>query len=126
MAEDLIKRFARWLKSLSKLDGLSIPRPWNTRDTVGQKDELHVFSDASINGYGAVMYRRVVGKSGVARVVFLGGKSHVVPSNPSRVSHHNSIPRLELVAATKAAEMRGAMERSIKRRFGRVFLWTDS
>ena len=60
------------------------------------------------------------------RVAFLGGKSHVVPSNPVRVSHHNSIPRLELVAATKAAEMKGAIEKSIKRQFDSVFLWTNS
>ena len=30
------------------------------------------------------------------------------------------------MAATKAAEMKGAMEESIKRKFNRVFLWTDS
>ena len=99
---------------MSNLGDLSIPRPWNDDDTVGQPDELHVFSDASITGYGAVMYRRVVGRSGKARVVFLGGKSHVVPSNPSRASHHNSIPRLELVAATKAAEMASKLEKSIE------------
>ena len=35
MSEELVKRFARWLKSIWQLRDISIPRPWNDDDTVG-------------------------------------------------------------------------------------------
>ena len=126
LSQSVIDMAIKWLRSIKNLKAISVPRPLDNEDTVDMPEELHVFSDASLGGYGVVMYRRVMGRSGAVRVTFLGGKSHVVPLNPSRASHHNSIPRLELVAATKAAEMAMAMEKSLKRKFGKRRFHVDS
>ena len=64
-------------------------------------------------GYGCVVYRRVVGRDGSIRVVFLQGRSHVVPKNKSRSSHHGSIPKLELVAAVCGVKAENAIKRSL-------------
>ena len=73
LSREVVREATGWLRSIKHMGQVSIPRPWNNEDTVGMKDELHVFSDASEGGYGAVMYRRVVGRSGEVRVAFLEG-----------------------------------------------------
>ena len=52
--------------------------------------------------------------------------ARVVPLNAARASHHNSIPRLELVAAVTAIEMRTSIKNSLGEKFSEVVLWTDS
>ena len=47
-------------------------------------------------------------------------------SPSSRASHHNHIPRLEIVAAEKTVLMRLYIERALKKKFARVLLWSDS
>ena len=37
-------------------------------------------------------------------VTILGSKSHVVPLNPKRASHHNSVASVEIVSAEKAIQ----------------------
>merc|ERR1712002_586752 len=50
----------------------------------------------------------------------------VVPLNAAGASHHNSIPRLELVAAVRAVKMRNKVENDLGTKFPKVYLWTDS
>ena len=49
-----------------------------------------------------------------------------MPVNPSRASHHNSTPRLELTSAEKAVEIRKFVERATQKSSDRVTLWSDS
>ena len=118
--------FNEWANNLTDLKKLHIPRAWDTEETVGGEEELHVFADAAKTGYGIVAYRRVIGKEGAIRVVFLMGKSHVTPKDASRTAHHNSIPRLELTAAVKATEALETIQRSLRKRIEKVTLWSDS
>ena len=87
--------------------------------------ELHVFSDASAEGYGVVAYRRLAAANGEIHVAIVFAKAHVVPIKVADAGHHESIPRLELQAARLAAEVRAAIERE-SGPFGRVVMWTDS
>ena len=52
-------------------------------------------------------------------------RSHVVPINPSRASHHNSIPRLKIAASEKAVEIRLFIQRAIEEDLP-TYMWSDS
>ena len=127
LPEKLAADFRKWQLSIPLLSNLSIRRWWNTESTrdVAEED-LHIFSDACANGFGVVSYRRVVGTSGDTHVQILTARSHVVPINAAKASHHGSIPRLELTAAVKAVEVKQFIESSIRQPIRRVYLWTDS
>ena len=60
------------------------------------------------------------------KVVVVEGELSVVPLNTASASHHNSIPRLELVAAVRAVKMRNSVENDLGVKFPETFLWTDS
>ena len=102
-----------WTKQTPLLKEIEIPRSWDTEQTLGEKSTRYVFVDACDKGYGCVVYRRVVGRDGSVRVIFLQGRSHVVPKNKSRSSHHGSIPKLELVAAVCGVKAENAIKRSL-------------
>ena len=124
--EEVVIGFNEWTNSIKELRNLSIERSWNDPETVGGHEQLHIFSDASATGYGAVSYRRVIGKSGKIKVSFVCGKSHVVPSDSKQTSHHGSIPRLELVSALKGVDLSRAVTKSIKERIKEIWFWSDS
>ena len=124
---DIQDAFAAWQKSIPLLANIEIPRWWNTEATADSVDEeLHVFSDAAATGYGVAAYRRVTGSDGSIHVSMLSAKSHVVPINPARASHHGSIPRLELTAAVKAVEVATHINNVLRRKIEKVLFWTDS
>ena len=90
-------------------------------------EELHIFVDAAeTSGYGAAAYRRIVSEEGTVKVVLLTSRSHVVPLNPARASHHNSTPRLELSSAVKGVELRQFVIRATESEFSRIVMWSDS
>ena len=124
---ELRDNFQRWSSSIPLLSALRIPRWWN-HSVVGKvvAVELHLFSDASVSGYAAVCYRRAIDENGGVCVSIVTSRCHVVPLDSSRASHHNSIPRLELVAAEKSVELRQFVEAALKTDFDRVVMWTDS
>ena len=103
----------------------SIPRWTATPATQDSSPELHVFSDASAEGYGAVAYRRLAATSGEIHVAIVFAKAHVVPIKFADAGHHESIPRLELQAARLAAEIQAAIVRESEP-YGRIVMWTDS
>ena len=118
--------FNKWTASIHLLKKLSIPRAWDSPETVGGKEQIHIFSDACLTGFGTVAYRRVIGETGVIRVVFMKGNSHVTPKNASKAGFHGSIPRLELSAAVKATEVLKALQHSVQGRFKDIWMWSDS
>ena len=121
------KDFAKWQQSIPLLSKIEIPRWWNVPETAASGDEsLHAFADAAACGFGICIYRRVVGANGCIHTTLLLGKSHVVPLNPARASHHGSIPRLELTAAAKAVEMANYVNNSLYKPIENVTYWTDS
>ena len=83
----------KWKCELSALSQVQVPRCHLVHGTLSDIS-LHLFLDASEDGYSMCAYLRFVYASGTVRCSFLVGRSR---SSPVRLI---SIPRLELQAAT--------------------------
>ena len=126
LPSELRQEFFLWASSIPLLKNYPVPRWWNSPSTVGSEDvSLHLFADASQKAYGAVGYIRIVGVDGSIHVCILSARSHVVPLNPARASHHNSTPRLEVTAMLKSIELRQFIEKALGK-FKVVKHWTDT
>ena len=125
LPERLMSEFQEWQRKMPDLGVLRIPRWTASVATRGGKEELHVFSDASLEAYGVVAYRRTEGERGQVHVVIVFAKAHVVPLKVAEAAHHESVPRLELQAARLATEVKTAVERET-RKYEKVTMWTDS
>ncbi|XP_073230045.1 uncharacterized protein [Porites lutea] len=118
--EDL-KRWQDWLQELPKLEQFAVERclrPKNFGRIVSS--QLHNFSDASGEGYGAVTYLRVVNEAGNVHCAFLMGKSRQTPQKSV------TIPRLELSAAVVATRLNKMMQHELDVALEEEFFWTDS
>ena len=82
-----------WLQALPSLEAVSLARSFKMLDKEVDSIELHVFSDASVIGYGACAYLRVLYVNGFVGCSLVMRKSRVAPLKPI------SVPRLELTAA---------------------------
>ena len=89
--------------------------------------EVHTFCDAAEPGFGVVSYWLSEDEDGTIKVIILCAKAHVVPLDPAKASHHNSIPRLELTAAEKAVKVKLFVKRTIPEvTEAMCYLWSDS
>nr|CAH7762827.1 unnamed protein product [Callosobruchus chinensis] len=110
-----------WLKlrnNLAELNKLKIDRQVVCNEAV--KIELHGFSDASAEAYGAAVYVRSVDINGKIHVCLLCAKSRVAPLKTI------SIARLELCGAVILAKLVDKVINSCKIDFDKVYCWTDS
>ena len=121
------EEFRKWAQSIVLLCSITIPRCFTTPETLDADTiECHVFCDASPLGYGCVGYRVERHANGNVFINIITSRSHVVPLNPSKASHHNSMPRLELVAAEKGVQTLSAIVNAVEIEFTRVVMWSDS
>ena len=134
LPDELCQSFNTWRTGLKELEKIRINRWIATENTYNGAAELHVFSDASLEGYGIVAYVRIVGVDGTISVSLVNAKAQVVPiETVKRVSedqeaHKNSIPRLELTAARLAAIIKDMVVREMEpvTTLSKFYLWTDS
>ena len=82
--------------------------------------EIHGFSDASKQGYGACVYIRSILKSGSIKVSLFTAKSRVAPLK------EETIPRLELLGNLLLARLISSVKNAYHLPFHKTFLWTDS
>lgn len=82
--------------------------------------QLHGFSDASENAYGAVIYARSVTSEGEVKVKLIASKSRVSPIKQV------TIPRLELCSAVLLTKLMRKVRTALKMDITEVFYWTDS
>ena len=119
--EESLKCWQQWLGELPKLEDYQVTRcvqPRGFDDIVSR--ELHHFSDASQQGYGAVTYLRVVNSDGRIHCAFLIAKSRLTPLKTI------SIPRLELSAATVSIRLDKMMRKELELPIDVSHFWTDS
>ena len=110
-----------WVNGLGDINLLKIPRCVKPRDF--DQDavvELHHFSDASLQAYGACSYLRCINKNGKINTQLLISKNKVAPINQS------TVPRLELQAAVIAAKLDDMLKRELDIEVDQSYFWTDS
>ena len=103
------------------LQRISVPRYFKSHQLGAVKStQLHHFSDASTEGYGAVSYLRFVDVSDKIHCSLVMGKSRVTPTKPT------TIPRLELIAATVAVKQNCQIREELDLQIDATLFWTDS
>ena len=114
-------RWNEWLAGLKQLEQIQINRcfkPMEFGDVISR--QLHIFSDASTLGYGAVAYMRMVDVNGNIHCTFMMGKARLAPLK------NTTIPRLELTAATVAVRLGCLIQQELDLKLNRVHYHTDS
>ena len=110
-----------WLQELPKLEQLEIDRCFKSADFREISSiQLHHFSDASQQGYGAVTYLRITDHHGNVKCSFVMGKSRLAPLKPV------TIPRMELSAAVIATRLDNISRKELSLPIDQSFFWTDS
>lgn len=104
--------------TLTSLNDLRIPRHAVIINPVSI--ELHGFSDASQEAYGAVFYLRSSDTAGNVQISLLCSKSRVSPPK------QQTIARLELCAATLMSKIVMKIIGTLTSKFEKVILWSDS
>ena len=107
--------WVKLLQALPNLETVSFARCFKLSDLDVKFIELHVFSDASSDGYGACAYLRIVYCDDLINCLLVLGKSHVAPFNVI------SVPRLELTAKISVL-----IHRELDYDLCRVIFWTDA
>ena len=94
------KRWNDWLSQVKELQGIKVARCYKP-EGFGKvvSTQIHCFSDASNQGYGVVMYIRLIDDKGNIHCSFLIGKSRVAPLKIV------TVPRMELTAAARAVRL---------------------
>lgn len=97
MSDELQSKWQQFCQELPFVFELSLPRHIDV--TRHQDVQLLGFADASIKGYAATIYLRLVDASGNISVKFVTCKTKVAPLKSSTADESLSIPRLELCGA---------------------------
>ncbi|XP_028411636.1 uncharacterized protein LOC114534738 [Dendronephthya gigantea] len=119
--DEHLARWQSWLKELPKLEDVQIDRCLKpTNDAKISSFQLHHFSDASQDGYGAATYLRVEDEAGNIKCSFVMGKSRLAPIKQV------TIPRLELSAAVTATRLEKICRGELTLEVNDTFFWTDS
>ena len=116
-----VTRWNDWLKQLPLLKDVHVSRcvrPIPFGAVVST--QIHIFSDASSVGYGAVAYMRLVDEHGTIHCTFLMGKARLAPLKQT------TIPRLELTAATVAVRLGCLIIHELDMSIDRTYYYTDS
>ena len=109
----------KWYAGLSNLPLLKIKRCFKPSEEV-KVTELHHYSDASLQGYGACSYLRQITKDGKVSCSLLLAKARVTPLKTQ------TIPRLELQGAVIATRLATTLRKELKIKIDSEFFWTDS
>ena len=115
------KQWKQWLQELPKLNAFNLQRCFHPSG-FGKivEYQLHHFSDASEESYGAASYIRMKSVTGQLHCAIISGKSRLVPLKGS------TIPRLELAAATISAKNDVFFRDELKLPINSSHFWTDS
>ncbi|XP_059350981.1 uncharacterized protein LOC130687583 [Daphnia carinata] len=118
--EALSQRFYCWYDHLENLESLSVPRCFRFKRGRWTQQCLHVFTDASSKGFGALAYFRTVFEDHSVNVSFVMSKTHVTPVKGL------TIPRLELQAAVEGLNIALTICRELEIDLRQVTFDTDS
>ena len=121
MSPHLQQEWKDWVDDLCNLELIKINRcikPKNFGSIA--RAELHHFSDASLEGYGACSYLRIIDEHNTIHVVLLMAKGRVVSTKPT------TVPRLELQAALEAVRLSVMLKMELDTKIDQEYFWSDS
>ena len=115
---ELGRKWVQFRADLQNLNSMKIQRHVSSKYPAFI--ELHGFSDASKDAYGACVYIRTIDLDGSIHTQLLNSKTRVSPLKTL------STPRLELCAAVLLAKLYEKVTKSFTISFSQYFLWSDS
>ncbi|XP_077259746.1 uncharacterized protein LOC143896075 [Temnothorax americanus] len=116
---EICSRWGRYKSELPALASIRIPRTIAMANVI--RREIHGFCDASEQGYGAVVYIRIVAEDGVL-IQMLSAKSKVAPLKAI------TLPRLELCAAVLLSDLAEYIGNILRPKItiDGTYAWSDS
>ncbi len=120
--EEVREDWMKWLKASESLPHIRIPRCLHNtaNDEKGLSYQIHIFCDASGEAYAAAAYYRSTDEQGKHQVRLMMSKGKVAPL------HLTSIPRMELMSAELALELKYAITSILGTEEEKFQYWTDS
>ncbi|OXA62059.1 hypothetical protein Fcan01_00716 [Folsomia candida] len=113
-----------WYKQMSSLGEIKIPR-WAVNNSA--KLQLHIFTDASKDGYGGIVFVRCQERGlESATVQLLLAKSRIAPLQKKPDQKNVTIPRLELLGCLIGARLAETVKRAMGYEDIPTVYWTDS
>lgn len=98
LPELVVQKSTRWLQKLHHLESFELTRCLKPSDFGDiSTAQLHIFSDASKDGYGTMTYLLYYNMHSQVHCAFIMGKSRIAPVKSV------TIPRMELIATTMAS-----------------------
>ena len=119
LQDDLRKQWNSLSSEIEFLNDIRLPRCYYLPYSKYLTTQIHGFSDASERAIGAVVYARTVYENGGVDVKLIASKTRVAPVK------RQTIPRLELVAATVLAKLVDSLLKALDWNV-EVFYWVDS
>ena len=113
------------LLTLKDLNKLQIPRCFLGNISKDDDITIYMFGDASKLAYAAVVFIRIANTSGI-KMHFMQAKTRVAPIKKDKSDVRQSIPRLELLAATIGVRSTSSILNSLQLRKTNIYYWTDS
>ncbi|XP_062542425.1 uncharacterized protein LOC134210390 [Armigeres subalbatus] len=115
--ESIQTKWNIYCQDLPKIAAFRVPRYAFLSES---KVQLHTFTDASEDAYGACVYARSEQNNGNIKVQLLVSKSRVAPLK------RLSIARLELCAAVLGAHLHDHVKQALNLEIESSYFWTDS
>ena len=111
----------RWLDDFPKLEEVKVDRCFRPREFVELKEtQLHLYSDASRQGYASVAYFHLKDTSNQIHCAFAMGKASLASLREI------SVQRLELTAAVISVRLSKIIPEKLDMVIQRVYYWIDS
>ncbi len=118
--DTIATEWKRWISTVPPIASHPINRRLRPLDVPILSHQIHGFSDASANAYGAVVYLCTVYQNADISIVFITSKARVSPVRPV------TIPRLELTAAYLLSKLLLTVSTDLNISIHDVYAWTDS
>ena len=118
--EGIQEKWAKWKCNLNILKDIRLSRCYKPEEFDKVVSSLHYFSHASENGYGQVVYVRLVDAIEKIHGSLVVAKSRVAPIK------YTSIPRLELAAGVLSTKMSAIISNNMQYEDVVEYYWTDS
>ena len=126
ISQELKGEWEMIINSIESAGKIQIPRKITTQNDSEnnnvEKIELHGFSDASYQNYGACIYLKTFFKSGEISVHLITSKSRLAPIKGT------TIPRLELLGNLLLSRLMNSVEKALSKvlKISESYFWTDS